>query len=76
MRKFVILAVAAMALFAFSGMAYAQGDTVTITHTYAKPCSDGYAGTVADAISNPVTNGSTHCRNEWDIRCSGRWFAG
>lgn len=31
MRKFAIMAAAAMALFAFSGMAYAQGDTVTVT---------------------------------------------
>jgi hypothetical protein len=31
MRKFITLAVVAMAIFAFSGMAYAQGDTVTTT---------------------------------------------
>jgi hypothetical protein len=31
MRKFAIMAVAALALFAFSGMAYAQGDTALVT---------------------------------------------
>ena len=49
MRKFAIMAVAAMALFAFSGMAYAQGDTVTITMNQQNASGQTGAAALVDA---------------------------
>jgi hypothetical protein len=65
MRKFATMAVAAMALFAFSGVALAQGDTVTVTmnaqnnsgQTGAAAIVDAGNGQVAVAIN--VTAGAT-----------------
>ena len=49
MRKFAILAVAAMALFAFSGFAYAQSDTVTITMNQQNASGQTGAAALVDA---------------------------
>ena len=54
MRKYVILAVAAMALFAFSGMAYAQGDTVTITMNQQNNSGQTGAAALVDAGNGQV----------------------
>ena len=65
MRKFISMAAAAMALFAFSGMAFAQSDTVTVTmnaqnnsgQTGAAALVDAGNGQTAVAIN--ITPGAT-----------------
>jgi hypothetical protein len=54
MRKFVILAVAAMALFAFSGIAFAQGDTVTITMNAQNNSGQTGAAAIVDAGNGQI----------------------